>query len=68
MKYEIIGREGRYLRIKALIDIPCHGVKAGDLGGLIQSGKNLSNVGNCWIHKNSIVVGDKTVVGDIYYK
>ena len=42
-------------RIKALIDIPGRGVKAGDLGGYIQSENNLSQNGDCWVDGNGRV-------------
>ena len=44
---------GRTLyRIKALKDFS--DVKAGDLGGWIQSEENLSQEGNCWIHDEAM--------------
>ena len=50
--------DGRILyRIKALRDIPSHGVKKGDLGGYIESRWNLSQDGDAW-------VGDKAMVYD----
>lgn len=42
-------------RIQALIDIPEHNVKAGDIGGFVSSRKNLSHEGNCWIADDAIV-------------
>ena len=36
-------------RIRALLDIPMHGVKAGDLGGWIEKENNLSQCGNAWV-------------------
>lgn len=33
-------------RIRALVDIPTHCVKKGDLGGWIENDKNLSHDGN----------------------
>lgn len=36
-------------RIRALIDIPVHGVKAGDLGGWIEAERNLSQKGAAWV-------------------
>ena len=56
-------------RIKALIDIP-NIVKAGELGGYIESEKNLSHEGNCWVaddafvYSNAYVSGDAKVYGD----
>ena len=50
-------------QIKAVKDFD--NIKAGDIGGWIESDKNLSHTGNCWIDKNSLVYGDVTVSGDI---
>ncbi|MFT0547011.1 hypothetical protein ACMHYO_11820 [Allopusillimonas ginsengisoli] len=36
-------------RIRALVDIPLHRVKAGDLGGFVESEGNLSHDGQAWI-------------------
>ena len=48
---------GRKLyRIKALIDFG--DVKAGDLGGYIESEKNLSHNDNCWVYGNARVYGN----------
>lgn len=44
-------------RIQALIDIPMHGVKAGDIGGYISLNKVLSHEGNCWVGENAMVHG-----------
>jgi UDP-3-O-[3-hydroxymyristoyl] glucosamine N-acyltransferase len=40
-------------RIKALRDFG--DVKAGDLGGYVESESNLSHEGNCWIYDDAIV-------------
>jgi len=50
-KYELIDVNDSFYRIRALIDIPRHGVKAGDLGGRVQSESNLSHEGDCWIEQ-----------------
>ena len=42
-------------RIRALKDIPLHGVKVGDLGGYIESPFNLSQDGSCWVANNAKV-------------
>ena len=58
-KYELLKDDyilcmGRTLyRIKALKDFD--DIKAGDLGGYIESEDNLSHEGNCWVYKNAIV-------------
>lgn len=36
-------------RIRALVDIPLHDVKAGDLGGYVYNSRVLSHEGSCWI-------------------
>ncbi|MBD8056934.1 hypothetical protein ICV35_25130, partial [Rhodococcus ruber] len=56
---------GRTLhRIKALRDIPLHGVKAGDLGGWIENERNLSQDGDCWVGGNASVWGNARVWGN----
>ena len=74
-KYELIpsDKEGLY-RIKALKDF--NDVKKGDIGGYVESEKNLSQDGNCWIYDNAVicdnarvednaqVYGDAEVCGD----
>lgn len=66
-KYAFFGEEkvfyGRTLRrIKALRDIESYAVKAGDLGGWIESEKNLSHEGNAWVSGNAWVYGDARVL------
>jgi hypothetical protein len=51
-------------QIRALKDIPRHGVKAGDLGGWIESEKNLSHEGDCWISGNAQVFEDARIGGN----
>ena len=62
-------------RIKYLIDIPEHDIKAGDLGGLLEGYHNLSQEGECAVLDDSIVrerakvygnalVHDRTFVSD----
>lgn len=74
-KYELSGETkevaGKILhRIKALVDIEKYGVKAGDLGGFIESENNLSRYGNSWvaddaeIYSNAQVSGNARVAGD----
>lgn len=63
-KYEItkqklwIGDKTLY-RIRALIDFP--GVKKGQEGGFVESEKNLSQKGTCWIGENARVYEDARV-------
>jgi hypothetical protein len=39
-------------------------VKAGDIGGFIESEKNLSLTGDAWVYGNARVYGDAQVRGD----
>jgi len=69
-KYELtdetIDHFGHILhRIRALRDIPRHNVKAGDLGGFIESGANLSQEGDCWVGE---VRGDAQVSGNAWVR
>ena len=48
-------------RIEALKDLSV--VKKGDKGGFVQSEKNLSHDGDCWIFGNANVFGDANVFG-----
>lgn len=63
-KYELLPlEEGEQLhRIKALRDFGS--VKAGDIGGYIQSEKNLSHDDNCWIFNNAKVCDNAKVYGN----
>ena len=49
-------------RIKALSSFGC--VSAGDLGGFLESEKNLSQNGDAWVYGNAEVYGDAWVYGD----
>ena len=55
-----------HYRIKALKDFA--DVKAGDLGGYIQSEANLSQDGNCWVYDDAIVSGNARVVDNAIIK
>lgn len=58
---------GRTLhRIRALINIPKHGVKAGDLGGWIETENNLSHEGDCWVDDNAWVDDSAWVNGNAW--
>jgi len=59
-KYELIQKEGKFWRIRSLIDIPGI-VKSGELGGLIESENNLSHKGKCWINYNAKVYDNAKV-------
>ena len=49
-------------RIKALSSFGC--VSAGDLGGFLESEKNLSQNGNAWVYGNAEVYGNAWVSGN----
>ena len=61
-KYELIpsDMEGLY-RIKALKDFG--NVKKGDIGGYVESEKNLSQYDDCWIYDNAKVCDNAVVIG-----
>jgi hypothetical protein len=66
MNYELtdktIQHNGKTLyRIKALVDMPLHGVKTGDLGGFIEKYENLQ--GNAWVSDDAQVFGNAKVSG-----
>ena len=70
-KYEIlkngkcfnIGNHTLY-RIKALRSFGS--VKKGDIGGFVESERNLSHDGNCWIFREAKVYGDAQVYDDAW--
>ena len=37
-------------------------IKKGDLGGYVESERNLSQYDNCWIYDNAIVFGNAKVI------
>lgn len=49
-------------RIRALRDFGA--VKAGDLGGFVESEKNLSHSGECWVYDDGFVHGNASISGD----
>ena len=62
---EIIEFRGRKLyRIRAMVDFG--DVKAGDLGGYIESEENLSQEGLCWVCGTAWVCGNAKVYGDAW--
>ncbi len=64
MKRRWKGRD--FYPIKALIDIPEYGVKAGDIGGCVESEANLSQKGTCWIAYYGFVYGNARVYEDAF--
>ncbi len=55
------GDDRTLYRVAALVDIPRHGVKAGDLGGYVESEKSLSHYGDAWVGGNARVFKDARV-------
>jgi hypothetical protein len=53
--------ETRLYRIIALCDIPRHDIKAGDIGGLIESEENLTQKGDAWVGGDARVFGNARV-------
>lgn len=51
-------------RIRAVVDIPEHHIKKGELGGWIETEENLSHEGTCWL-ANGVICGRSTVTGDV---
>lgn len=60
---EIRTPDGKLLKqLVALKDFDT--VQAGDRGGYIQSSKNLTQEGNCWVYDNAMVFGNAKVSND----
>ena len=51
-------------RIRALVDIVRYGVKAGDLGGWIESEANLDQEHDAWVFDKALVFDEAWVSGD----
>ena len=72
MKYEFVPGDEKVIapgrtvkRIRALVAITAFGVSSGDLGGYIESDKNLAQVyGDAWVYGNALVYGDAWVSGN----
>lgn len=60
-KTKMIGERKLY-RIRALRDF--RGVKAGERGGFVESERNLSHEGKCWVGNNAQVFDEAVVSGD----
>lgn len=52
-------------QIQALVDIPIHKVKKGDLGGWVEFESNLSHDGDCWIKSGVGLFDEVRVSGDV---
>ena len=65
-KYELTGdpNDAGLRRIRALQDIPRHGVRAGDVGGWVQGERNLDQAGDAWVSGDAQVSGNAWVSGD----
>ena len=60
MKYELYGEKTeKGFRIRALRDFGY--VKTGDIGGFVESERNLSQDGDCWVSGNAQVYGNARV-------
>lgn len=71
MKYELIDEtmkiNGKILhRIRALKCIPLYSVIKGDLGGWIESERNLSQDNDSWVGGDAIVMDDAFISGNAY--
>jgi NDP-sugar pyrophosphorylase family protein len=70
MKYRLtqsyigVHRNKFLYQIEALKDFGY--VKKGDLGGYVESEDNLSQEGNCWLYKGSMVIDTAHVFGNAY--
>lgn len=51
-------------RVIALVDIPRHGVKAGDIGGYVDHRKVLAQKGDCWIGDNAFAIDKSKVMAN----
>lgn len=66
-KYKLTGETisfdgAKLYRIEALKDF--YDVKKGDKGGWVEHEGNLSQLGNCWVYHNAIVMDNAVVKGD----
>lgn len=53
-------------RIQAIVDIPLHGVKAGDFGGFIEKESSLSHKGNAWVGHCALVFDESVITGHAF--
>ena len=75
-KLEINGREVTVYRIRATKDFTVEAwdrhrvfpkeIHAGDFGGFIESERNLSQDGSCWVGRNAAVLDEASVSEDAY--
>jgi carbonic anhydrase/acetyltransferase-like protein (isoleucine patch superfamily) len=67
--YDALSWDGEQIpiyRIKALRDIPEHGVKSGDLGGYVSGKMVLSQEGTCWIGGDAKALGSVSISEDAF--
>lgn len=64
------GDEGDFVfkQIRALFDIPAHGVKTGDIGGYLEDESCLSHFGNAWVADSAMIHNSSCVSGDALVK
>jgi len=67
MKYELTNETQNYFgttlyRIRALKNFG--DVFKGDLGGWVESGHNLSHIGDCWVYDEALVYDEARVCGE----
>lgn len=55
-------------QIRALIDIPLHGVKAGQVGGYLEDEDCLSHFGSAWVADDAVILSSSTISGDAIVK
>lgn len=68
-KYEFTGKQftlGNVTlhQIRALRNIPRHDIKAGDIGGYIESEYNLDHGGDCWVGDDAKVYNNARIAAD----
>lgn len=65
LKHKVSFQDGvMTYQIKALIDIPFAGVKAGDMGGYVVDEHRLSQAGNCWLFPDSVATDGTEISGN----
>lgn len=57
-----------FKQIRALFDIPSHGVKAGDIGGYLEDESCLSHFGNAWVADSAMIHNSSCVSGGALVK
>jgi len=65
LKYRMFLLESGLYQIQALRDIPEHGIRKGDMGGVIENKFNLSQKGSAWIEETCMVIENARVISGI---